>query len=127
MDAGFFYYGTENKMVAATPSAKAPPSVVTRTVIKLPRTRARLAAVKAVQFGGLGPTTVAIIPVAVGVTPQSVLTKISAEAVCPTPNGLFRILKAKPVSVVACGITKVLRAKSAEEVPNPKKSRVPTD
>ncbi|GMB00648.1 hypothetical protein PIPA1_34470 [Pelosinus sp. IPA-1] len=113
--------------MAAAPPARAPPPVVTLTDIRLPRAALRLEAVNAKQFGGFGPVIVAMIPVAVDVTPQSVLRNISADAVASAPKALSRILKAKPVIVVPCGMTRVFRTNDEDEVPSPRKSLLLTD
>lgn len=114
-------------MVAAAPCAKAPLGVVIFTDIRLPWLTTRLEDVNAKQFEGFGPVIVAMIPVAVEVTAQSVLRYISADAICPDAKALSRILKARPVMVVVCGMTKVFRLNMEDEVPNPRKSLLGTD
>jgi hypothetical protein len=76
--------------------------------------------VNAQQFGGFGPVTVAWIPVAVGVTPQSVLLNISAVIVSPSANASVRILNTNPIIVELCGMTTVFRTKLDDAVPSPK-------
>ena len=73
------------------------------------------------QFGGLGPATVANIPVRTGVTPQSVLLTISAVIDWPTLKTSSRILKIKPVMIAVCGMTTVFRIKSDDALPSPMK------
>ena len=87
-------------MVAATPFAKAPPSVVILTEIRSHGSTARLPVADAQQFGGFGPSIVAMMPVATKVRPQSTLQYISAVAVSAPPKALSRILKVKPTIVV---------------------------
>ena len=128
-----YYYGVvvENKIVAATPLANAPPPVVILTDIRSHCSTLKSPTANAQQFGlaaELGPVIVAVIPVATGGSnPQSELTNISADATTPVPKALSRILKTKPVMVASCGTTNVFRIKLAEEVPKPRKSRFPID
>lgn len=112
-------------MVAAAPSAKAAPGVVTLTDTKSHWLTLRLADVNAQQFGGFGPVTVATTPVPVKPTAQFVLLNISAVTICPTLKELSRILKDRPVMVVFCGMTKEFRLNIADEVPSAKKSLLP--
>ena len=114
-------------MVAATPFDKAPPGVVTLTDIRSHWFKLRLAGVYAQQLVGLGPVTVAMIPVPVKPTAQLLLIYTSADAVCPAPKALLRILNARPEIVLVCGITKVFLANCEDEVPRPRKSPLETD
>jgi hypothetical protein len=125
-------------MVAAAPPCKALllPTRVSFTDNRSHRLTGKLAVEKAQQFGiggsggfviGFGPVTVARIPVAIGVLPQSVLLNISPVIVCVLFNVSFRILKTKPTMVAFCGMTTVCRLKSADAVPSPIKSLLPID
>jgi len=113
-----------NRIVAATPLDAAPPFVVTLTDNKSHWRTDRLPTATAQQFGGFGPRTVAMIPVAVAVTPQLVLLYISALNVSFAFKSSSRILNTSPVIVASCGTTILFRTKPLEppdDVPSPRK------